>query len=50
MGKGGEKMRQYKIRIKIDNVEAEVEGPKSWVEKQIEKIIKIVKTHSKQPG
>ena len=34
------------IRIKIGDVEAEVTGPKSWVEKQIEKIIKIVKTHS----
>jgi hypothetical protein len=34
------------IRIRIGNVEAEVSGPKSWVEKQIEKIIEIVKTHS----
>ena len=31
------------IRIKIGNIEAEVSGPKLWVEKQIEKMIKLIK-------
>ena len=36
-------MQIYSIRIKIGDVEAEVTGPKDWVEKQIYRIIIICK-------
>jgi len=39
-------MRPYRIRITIGDTEAEVEGPKRWVEKQIEMIIAICKKYS----
>jgi hypothetical protein len=36
-------MMEYSIRIRIGDVEAEVSGPKEWVEKQIKIIIDICK-------
>jgi len=41
-------MQNYIIRIRIGDTEAEVSGPKLWVEKQIKLIIEICRKYSKK--